>query len=176
VEYEAMCSLIHIPTGEAWARNVGGSCNNFESKYRTLNPYDAKNTVEKMAEKRAFVAAVLLGTGASDIFTQDLEDLAYLNGGGNGGQQAESGGGNGGNGGSPGKGNGSGKGNPGGQAPGNGGGVRMATPKQVKFIQDQLKKQEISDEDFFSDWAEDFTTWDTIPFQLVNDVLAWIRE
>lgn len=31
-----------------------------------------------MAEKRAFVSAVLMATGASDIFTQDLEDFSEL--------------------------------------------------------------------------------------------------
>ena len=33
------------------------------------------NTVLKMADKRALVAAVLNGTGASDVFTQDVEDV-----------------------------------------------------------------------------------------------------
>ena len=37
---------------------------------------DTYNTVLKMANKRALVAAVLNGTAASDIFTQDMEDLA----------------------------------------------------------------------------------------------------
>lgn len=36
---------------------------------------DLYNTVLKMAEKRAFVAAVRRATGCSDIFGQDLEDL-----------------------------------------------------------------------------------------------------
>ena len=36
---------------------------------------DIYNTVLKMAVKRAHVAAILVSTGASDIFTQDLEDL-----------------------------------------------------------------------------------------------------
>ena len=36
---------------------------------------DCFNTVLKMAEKRALVAAVLITTGASDIYTQDLEDF-----------------------------------------------------------------------------------------------------
>lgn len=36
---------------------------------------DVWNTVIKMANKRALVAAVLNGTAASDIFTQDLEDI-----------------------------------------------------------------------------------------------------
>lgn len=40
-----------------------------------LNLPDAYNTVVKMADKRAFVAATLFGTAASDIFTQDVEDF-----------------------------------------------------------------------------------------------------
>lgn len=39
------------------------------------NPADYYNTVLKMAKKRAFVDAVLTATGASDIFTQDIEDM-----------------------------------------------------------------------------------------------------
>ena len=35
---------------------------------------DIENTILKMADKRALVAATLIGTGCSDIFTQDLED------------------------------------------------------------------------------------------------------
>ena len=62
-EYDTQCTLAHIPTGEVWARAVSGSCNNFEAKYRSLNPYDIKNTLEKMSEKRALVAAVLIGVG-----------------------------------------------------------------------------------------------------------------
>lgn len=39
------------------------------------NPWDLDNTLVKMACKRAMVAAVLNGTAASDIFTQDVEDM-----------------------------------------------------------------------------------------------------
>lgn len=39
------------------------------------NPYDLANTVLKMAKKRALVDAVLTVTAASDIFTQDIEDM-----------------------------------------------------------------------------------------------------
>lgn len=39
------------------------------------HPADAANTILKMACKRADVAVVLLVTAASDIFTQDIEDL-----------------------------------------------------------------------------------------------------
>lgn len=34
-----------------------------------------KNTIMKMAQKRAFVGAILLATGASEFFTQDIEDM-----------------------------------------------------------------------------------------------------
>jgi ssDNA-binding Zn-finger/Zn-ribbon topoisomerase 1 len=37
---------------------------------------DVYNTVLKMAKKRAFVDAILTATAASDIFTQDTEDMA----------------------------------------------------------------------------------------------------
>lgn len=39
------------------------------------NPHEYQNTVLKMAQKRALVAAVLNSTAASDCFTQDVEDL-----------------------------------------------------------------------------------------------------
>lgn len=36
---------------------------------------DCVNTIQKMAQKRALVAAVLIATNASDSFTQDMEDV-----------------------------------------------------------------------------------------------------
>jgi hypothetical protein len=39
------------------------------------NPADYYNTVLKMAKKRAHVDAILTATAASDIFTQDVEDM-----------------------------------------------------------------------------------------------------
>ena len=49
-----------------------------QSEGRVENPdiADIYNTVVKMAKKRAQVDATLTATGASDILTQDLEDLA----------------------------------------------------------------------------------------------------
>lgn len=43
---------------------------------RVVNPDvpDQANTILKMAQKRALIAAVLLGVNASEFFTQDLED------------------------------------------------------------------------------------------------------
>lgn len=41
----------------------------------TDNPADHYNTVPKTAKKRTLVDAVLTTTAASDIFSQDLEEL-----------------------------------------------------------------------------------------------------
>lgn len=129
-EYEVICSLYHIKTGEFWGQGVG-ICSTMESKYRYRtgpieptgqpvpkeywdirktesaraqeliggkgyqvkkindiwqivrqgekiendNPADCFNIVKKMAKKRAHVDAVLTATAASDIFTQDMEDI-----------------------------------------------------------------------------------------------------
>lgn len=45
-------------------------------EYRVPNPdiCDVVNTVQKIATKRTLVAAVLIGTNASDSFTQDIEE------------------------------------------------------------------------------------------------------
>jgi hypothetical protein len=55
---------------EKWKRN---------QKTPTLqvhtNPSDVANTILKMAKKRSLVDGVLTVTGASDIFTQDIEDI-----------------------------------------------------------------------------------------------------
>lgn len=84
--YVYRCTLMR--DGEVYAEALG-SCNSWETKYRyrwvmengrrkrvkNENIYDVVNTVDKIAQKRAFVGAVLLACGASDYFTQDLEDL-----------------------------------------------------------------------------------------------------
>lgn len=53
---------------DAW--EIGGKV------YAVPNPdvADQVNTMQKMAQKRAFVGAVLIATNASDYFTQDIED------------------------------------------------------------------------------------------------------
>jgi len=51
-----------------------GECSSLEKKWTRPNPADVANTVLKMAKKRALVDAVLTVLGASDIFTQDIED------------------------------------------------------------------------------------------------------
>ncbi len=56
--------------GKGWMIAKGGE------KVENDNPADHYNTVLKMAKKRALVDAVLTATAASDIFTQDLEDIS----------------------------------------------------------------------------------------------------
>jgi hypothetical protein len=57
-----------------------GECTSLEKKWHErrdgtiLNASDSCNTILKMAKKRALVDAVLTVLGASDIFTQDIED------------------------------------------------------------------------------------------------------
>lgn len=43
-------------------------------------PYELVNTILKMAEKRALVAATLIATGGSGYFTQDVEDMPSVAG------------------------------------------------------------------------------------------------
>ncbi len=51
-----------------------GEASTREKKWQRGNPADTSNTVLKMAKKRAVVDAVLTVLGASDIFTQDIEE------------------------------------------------------------------------------------------------------
>jgi hypothetical protein len=65
-----------IKNGEmrpAWKLTVGAV------QYRIPNPdfADSSNTVLKMAQKRALVAACLVVTNASAFFTQDVEDMPF---------------------------------------------------------------------------------------------------
>ena len=124
-EYEVVCTLYHIPTGQSVGQGAGAATT-MEGKYRFRtgpveftgrlvpkeywterdikliggkgfivkkndagqweiairgemvehdNPADYYNTVLKMAKKRAHVDAILTATAASDIFTQDVEDM-----------------------------------------------------------------------------------------------------
>jgi hypothetical protein len=110
-----------------------------------------------MAEKRALVAAVLIGTALSDLFTQDIEDMPYLVNGKDQSQEAPA--------------------RPASKpaAARHDDGIRMATEKQVRFIRGQIKKKGIADDAFFEAWGH-FEAWDDIPFDVVNNILEWIRE
>ena len=67
-------------------RKIGGCGGKFPLTYSEIasqktglipNPeiFDQINTLQKMGQKRSLVGAVLIATGASEFFTQDLEDL-----------------------------------------------------------------------------------------------------
>lgn len=60
--------------GEKDARIIG------QETGRVLNPdvADQVNTFQKMAQKRALIAATLLAVNASEFFTQDIEDMVDL--------------------------------------------------------------------------------------------------
>lgn len=60
---------------EVWKRGSGGNANYKQQQIRT-SPADVANTILKMAVKRAMIALTLSSLAASDIFAQDLEDLA----------------------------------------------------------------------------------------------------
>ena len=51
-----------------------------EGKVKNENIWEQENTIRKMAQKRSLIAATLNATGASDIFTQDVEDMAEFQG------------------------------------------------------------------------------------------------
>lgn len=70
--YVLECELIHRESGVPIGHGIG-SCSTMESKY-VDRPRDSENTVLKMAEKRALIAATLNAYGLSDQFTQDIED------------------------------------------------------------------------------------------------------
>jgi hypothetical protein len=55
-----------------WSKGANGAYS--QDQVRT-NISDLANTVLKMAKKRAQIDAILTATAASDIFTQDIEDL-----------------------------------------------------------------------------------------------------
>lgn len=80
IYYQIKCTLKHINSGKEIASGMG-SCNSREAKFKHSDCWTMDNTLLKMACKRALVAAVLNGTAASDIFTQDVEDIQeHVNG------------------------------------------------------------------------------------------------
>jgi hypothetical protein len=73
VYFQYKCELFHkknnIKAGECI-----GSCNNKEKGRSNQDMFTTVNTIDKMAQKRAYVGAVLSAARASASFTQDIED------------------------------------------------------------------------------------------------------
>jgi hypothetical protein len=59
---------------EKWVKGYQGGKPTAKKQVRT-EPADIDNTILQMADKRAYVAVVRKVTAASDVFTQDIEDL-----------------------------------------------------------------------------------------------------
>lgn len=63
-----------VKYGRKWNSRIRGY-DIFKSQQVRTEPSDLSNTVLKMAKKRAQIDFTLTGLGASDIFTQDIEDM-----------------------------------------------------------------------------------------------------
>jgi hypothetical protein len=90
ISYTYKCSV--LDRNEIIKAEGEGVCSTLEKKYAKTNVYengikasvdttveeklDKQNTILKMAQKRAYIAATLNATGTSQWFTQDLEDFA----------------------------------------------------------------------------------------------------
>ena len=72
--YYMFKATLTTPSGQTVGEGFG-SCNSKEKKHWNEAPLANANTILKMAKKRAHVDAVLTGLGASNVFTQDLEDM-----------------------------------------------------------------------------------------------------
>lgn len=73
-EVKATCRVYDAASGIMIAK-ASGNANSREAAFRNTPTADARNPVLKRAEKRALVAAVLMATASSALFTQDVEDM-----------------------------------------------------------------------------------------------------
>lgn len=131
-------------------------------------PADIENTVLKMACKRAQVAMAINVTGASDIFTQDLEDMpAELRDGEDGQPQPEQ----------------RTRGKPATQAPqartamnggASGGGGGKCSVKQAAMLQKRLDGAGINERDFLEQFKVQAIA--DLPWQSVDAALQWITS
>ena len=72
IEYIFKC-VLKTPNGLIVGEGFGAA-NSREKAHWRRDPWANQNTILKMAKKRAHVDAVLTGLGASNVFTQDIED------------------------------------------------------------------------------------------------------
>lgn len=73
-DYFAFTYRVDVLKAGVTVGSCEGSCNSYERKYRNLDPYGIVNTLQKMAQKRAYVGAVISATRSGNVFTQDVED------------------------------------------------------------------------------------------------------
>jgi hypothetical protein len=76
IMYKFVCRL---KTQDEHIIGIGyGACNSKEKDGWNKNPWVFQNSILKIAKKRSLVDAVLTGLGASNVFTQDLEDMEIV--------------------------------------------------------------------------------------------------
>ncbi len=148
---------------EKWNKGFDGAPAYKRQQIRT-EPADLANTILKMAKKRAQIDAVITATAASDIFTQDIEDLPseYIDGDEPVRRQAA-------------------KAPQQRQAPqrqqssasGGGGGNGVATEKQINLLRAKLRNKQI--EEAFLCEQMGVESIEKIPFAKVNDAIAVIE-
>jgi hypothetical protein len=133
---------------EKWSRGSGGST--YKQKQLRTESVDIANTVLKMAAKRAHIAMILNVLAASDIFSQDLEDLPeeYVAGGIGGPQRQPM------------------------SRPRAAGGGGMINEKMIKLLRVKLNNAEMSAELVCNEFGVDSIT--KLPFDKMNDALAFI--
>lgn len=133
----------------------------YEVKQVRTEPDDLANTILKMACKRAQVAMTLNVTAASDIFTQDLEDVPEEMRETIAEEESEN----------P---------APPAQKPqtaaprSTGGGKGFATEKQVKLVVSRLDNAGIPENEFLKAFEIDAIS--ALPFAKVNEALDWIAK
>lgn len=64
--------------GAEFAANDAGITNQEIGQVKNPDAADVVNTLQKMAQKRALIAPVLIATNTSDYFTQDIEDFTPM--------------------------------------------------------------------------------------------------
>lgn len=138
----------------------------YQRKQIRTEPADIANTVLKMACKRAQVAMAINVTAASDIFTQDLEDMPEeLRPGSDEADEAEQ---------RP-------RGRPTTQTPqarsssgGNGGGTGKCSDKQAAMLRKRLESSGIAEEDFLQQFEVQAIA--DLPWKQVDSALQWITN
>lgn len=130
----------------------------YQRKQMRSEPADIANTVLKMACKRAQVAMAINVTAASDIFTQDLEDIPPEMRDMADDTPATEGA----------------RGKPATEPPKSKGGNGIATEKQRNLVSMKLEQAGISAEDLCKHL--EINSIPELPFSKVNDALAWISE
>ena len=80
--YVVRCDLVRVGSdGKEYVFTSGlGSANTMEKRNGFNTPYDSANNCIKMSSKRAMVAAAINIGGLSSMFSQDMEDEAFMSG------------------------------------------------------------------------------------------------